>query len=94
MVGVKGSVRPIKWGEKQKQADSIKNIFSATLTSDFKVQIPFGTKPLKPYFCTPFRKSNGLLRRNVRLTHGVMVALQILVLSVKVRILMGQQKSL
>ena len=30
---------------------------------------------------------------NVRLTHGVMVALQILVLSVKVRILIGQQKS-
>ena len=28
-----------------------------------------------------------------RLTHGVMVALQILVLSVKVRILMGQRKS-
>jgi hypothetical protein len=30
--------------------------------------------------------------RDVRLTHGVTVALQILVLSVKVRILMGQQK--
>ena len=47
---------------------------------------PFGYKKIQAYFCTP-QKGTGL-------THGVTVALQILVLSVKVRILMGQQKSL
>lgn len=37
--------------------------------------------PNNPYICTP----------KIGLTHGVTVALQILVLSVKVRILMGQR---
>ena len=42
----------------------------------------FGRNRSPHYFCTLFG-----------LTHGVTVALQILVLSVKVRILMGQQQN-
>ncbi len=48
---------------------------------DKKPKIPFGTKAIKPYFCTP----------KTGLSYGVTVALQILVLSVKVRILIAQQ---
>ena len=40
-----------------------------------------------PIFALPLKNGHGL-------THGVTVALQILVLSVKVRILMGQHKNL
>ncbi len=46
------------------------------------VLIEFGRKTSFPYFCNHF----------YQLTHGVMVAQQILILFVKVRILMGQQK--
>jgi hypothetical protein len=56
----------------------------------------FGTSSACLYFCTPFgRRSNLPSRVTVKealgLSYGVTVALQILVLSVKVRILVAQQ---
>ena len=50
-------------------------------------QKPLGEIELNPIFALPKPKGDG-----TGLTHGVTVALQILVLSVKVRILMGQQE--
>ena len=52
----------------------------------------FWHKSRQGLFLHPIQKfPKGFPGKDVRLTHGVMVALQILVLSVKVRILMGQR---